>query len=79
MLFIVEVAQRRKTVPGSLAQRLQIQNTLIKTYTQWLNLEEENCYNIWIKHQLKANTFIFFPPNACLEKFSKTRKCCLSD
>lgn len=59
MLFIVEVAQRRKTLSGSLALRVQIQKTLTKTYTHWLRLEEEDCCNIWIKQQLKSNAFFF--------------------
>lgn len=64
MLFVVEVAQRRKTLPGSLALRVQIQKTLTKTCTHWLSLEEENCYSIWIKNQLKAKAFLFFSSNA---------------
>lgn len=63
MLFIVEVSQRTKTLPGSLALRVWIQKIFTKTYTHWLHLEEETCYNIQIKHQLKANTFLFFPLN----------------
>lgn len=60
MLFIIEVAQRRKSLPRSLALREQIQEILAKTYTHWLNSEEETCYNVWIKHQLKANTSLFY-------------------